>query len=94
MKSDNEPSLTSLIETWTTWTATKGGSRIIIEDSPVESSKSNGVIDRAIQSVQGMIGTIRSAIEEKWMEDRCDSCRMAVDRRASWMFLNEVRSRS
>ena len=39
---------------------------MIIENSPVGSSKSNGIVERGILSVQGMIRTIRSAIEEKW----------------------------
>ena len=30
------------------------------------SSKSNGIVERAIQSVQGMIRTTRSAIVGKW----------------------------
>ena len=33
---------------------------------PVGSSKSNGIVERAIQSVQGMIRTIRSDIEGRW----------------------------
>ena len=37
------------------------GSRMIIENSPVGSSKSNGIVERAIQSVQGMIRTIRTS---------------------------------
>ena len=39
---------------------------MVIENSPVHSSKSNGIIERAIQTVQGMIRTIRSSIEDKW----------------------------
>ena len=39
---------------------------MIIENSPVGSSKSNGIVERAIQSVQGVIRTIRSDIEGRW----------------------------
>ena len=39
---------------------------MIIENNSVGSSKSNGIVERAIQSVKGMIRTTRSAIEEKW----------------------------
>ena len=46
--------------------AMKRGSRMNIENSPVGSSKSNGTIERAIQSVQGMIRTVLGEIEEKW----------------------------
>ena len=38
----------------------------VIENSPVGSSKSNGIVERAIQSVQEMIRTIRSDIEGRW----------------------------
>ena len=66
VKLDNELVLTSLIESWSTMRAMKSGSRVIIETSPAGSSKSNGIVLRAIQSVQGMIRAIRSAIEETW----------------------------
>ena len=58
VKSDNEPALTSLIASWSAMRAMTSGSRMIIENSPVGSSKSNGIVERAIQSVQGMIRTI------------------------------------
>ena len=66
VKSDNEPALTSLITSWSTMRAMTSGSRMIVENSPVGSSKSNGIVERAIQSVQGMIRTIRSDIEGRW----------------------------
>ena len=64
--SDNESALTSLIASWSTMRAMTRGSRMLIENSPVGSSKSNGIVERAIQSVQGMIRTIRSDIEGRW----------------------------
>ena len=36
------------------------------ENSPSGSSKSDGIVERALQCVQGMIRTIRSAVAEKW----------------------------
>ena len=66
VKSDNEPALTSLIESRSTLRAMKSGSRVINENGPVGSSESSGIAERAIQSVQGMVRTMRSAIEEKW----------------------------
>ena len=45
----------------------KSGSRMIIDNSLVGSSKSNGIPERALQSAQGLIRTIRSAIKEKWL---------------------------
>ena len=46
--------------------AAKGGIKMVVENSPVHSSKSNGVIERAVQTVQSMVRTMRSALEEKW----------------------------
>ena len=66
VKSESEPTLTSSIESWSTLIAMKSGSTMIIENSPVGSSKSNGIVERTIQPVQGVIRTIREAIEEKW----------------------------
>ena len=66
VKSDNEPALVSLVETWGRERAIKGGKRMVVEHSPVHSSKSNGVVERAVQTVQGMIRTMRSALEDKW----------------------------
>ena len=66
VKSDNEPALTSLIASWGTMRAMTSGSMMIIENSPVGRSKINGIVERAIQSVQGMIRTIRSHIEGRW----------------------------
>ena len=48
VKSDNEPALTSWIASWSAMRAMTRGSRMIIENSPVGSSKSNGVVERAI----------------------------------------------
>ena len=39
---------------------------MVVENSPVRSSKSNGFIERTIQSVQGLVRTWRSSLEEKW----------------------------
>ena len=56
MRSDSETALTSLVESWS----------VIIENSPVGSSKSTEIIKITIQSVERMIRTMRSAMEEKW----------------------------
>ena len=65
VKSDNEAALTSLIETWSIMRALRGGLRIIVKNSLVARSKSNGIVESAIQSVQMMIMTIRNDIEVK-----------------------------
>ena len=65
MKSDNDLALTSVIESWSTLRAMESGSRMIIGNCLVGSSKSNGFVEGAIQLVQGIIRTVRRAIEEK-----------------------------
>ena len=66
LKSDNEPALVALIERWVRERAAKGAGKTVTEHSPVRSSKSNGLVEKAVQDVQGMIRTMRSALEEKW----------------------------
>ena len=67
VKSDNKPALTSLTESWNALRAIKqSASRMIIENNQIGSSKSNGIFENAIQSLQGTIRLIRSSIEENW----------------------------
>ena len=40
--------------------------KTIAEQSPVGVSASSGVVDRAIQPVQGILRTLRSALEARW----------------------------
>jgi hypothetical protein len=67
VKSDQEPAIKSIINEVGRMRAASGCSgRYIDEDSPVGSSASNGVIERAVQSVQGMTRVLKSAVEERW----------------------------
>ena len=66
VKSDNEPALRDLVEAWAKLRAAEGGGKMVMENSPVGSSQSNGVVERGIQAVQGMIRTLRSALEDRW----------------------------
>merc|ERR1712026_515647 len=66
MKNDGEPALVKVVEEIGRLRAAKGGRGMVIENSPVGSSASNGYIERAIQGVQGMVRTWRSTLEEKW----------------------------
>ena len=92
VESNNEPGLKSLIASWSTMTAMTSGSRMSAENSPAGSPKSDGIDERAIQSAQGMIRTIRSDIKGLWGgEDQCDACHLAVDCRACGIFIDEVR---
>ena len=67
IKSDQEPALISLVEDVERRRAAVGGGRWICENSPVGSSASNGVAERAIiQSVQHQVRVLKLALEYKW----------------------------
>ena len=82
VKSDNEPALTSLVDAWAKLRGVEGVGKMIVEHSPVHSSQSNGVVERGIQAVQGMVRTLRSAVEGRW------GIRLEVDH-AVWPWLVE-----
>ena len=65
VESDNKLASTSLIESWSTLRSMKSGSRMISENSPLVSSKSNGIVERATQSIHEMIRTMGSTNEDK-----------------------------
>jgi hypothetical protein len=64
-KSDQEPAVKHLIDEVGKAKAEFGG-RWIVEHSPVDSHASNGVVERAIQSVGGQVRVLRSCLEAKW----------------------------
>ena len=66
IKADQEPALSSIIEDLSKIRATEGGGRLVVENSPVGSSASNGVIERHIQVVEQQVRVMKSALEEKW----------------------------
>ena len=45
--------------------AQRGGGRFVVENSPVGSSQSNGVAEKAIQSVQGQVRVLKLALEKR-----------------------------
>ena len=67
LKTDNETALVAVADDVAKVRASRGAQRTIMENSPAHSSKSNGVIERGVQTIQGMVVTLRSAIEERWM---------------------------
>ena len=62
---------------------------MIVENSPVGSSKSNGTVERAIQSVQGMVRTLRISLEE---HARGGTLHLAVECRTRRVLVDEIRS--
>ena len=78
-------------EWWSNVRAMKGGSRMIVETSPVVSSKSDGTFEKPNQSVQGRIRTTRSSSEKLWELRR--GHQLARDRRACRTLVVEIRGR-
>ena len=64
MVQSGETALMSLIELWSIIRAMKGYPLKIVENRTVGSSKSNGIVERTIQSFPGITRTIRSLLEK------------------------------
>ena len=64
IKTDREPAILSMVDNLIRMRVEKGSGETIPEKSPVSSHQSNGVAERGAQSVEGMIRTLRSALEE------------------------------
>merc|ERR1711888_459003 len=65
MKTDQEPAIMELKDS----VRRSRTEEIIPEESPVEDSRSNGYIERAIQEIQGHIRTLKSAVEGRYEEE-------------------------
>ena len=63
VKTDQEPAIDILIKDVV---KARGAVGTVVEKSPVGSSGSNGVVERAVQSVEGVIRTLKSACEARW----------------------------
>ena len=66
VKSDNEPAMSALVTHIGKLRAANWGQRFSVKMSPAYSSASNGVVERGMQTVQGQVRVLRSAVEEKW----------------------------
>ena len=66
VKSNQEPAICSIVTEVGRLRAVAGGGRYIVENSPVGASASNGIAERAIQSVQGQVRVLKLALEKRW----------------------------
>jgi hypothetical protein len=65
-KSDNEPAIVAILDDVAALRAASSAGRVIRENSVVGDSKTNGVAERAIQSVEGMVRVLKAAVETRW----------------------------
>ena len=63
LKTDQEPAIDALMADVV---KTSGAAITVLEKSPVGSSGSNGVVERGVQGVEGLIRTLLSACEERY----------------------------
>ena len=63
LKADQEPSINALVADVL---KARGAVITVVEKSPVGSSGSNGVVERGVQAVEGLVRTLRSACEERF----------------------------
>ena len=61
LKTDGEPACKALQE----HIKTSRDATTILENSPVGESQSNGVVEKAIDEIEGMVRTLKSALEER-----------------------------
>ena len=65
VKSDGEPAIKTVVDNVCRVRASRGASRMCVENSPAYSHKSNGVIERGVQTIQGHLRVMRSALEAR-----------------------------
>ena len=63
VKTDQENAMKSIVTEVGRVRAAAGGGRMVVESSPVGQSQSNGVVERAIGSVEGQLRVLRDALE-------------------------------
>ena len=66
VKSDQEPAVKAILDEAGRARSAEGGGKYLMEQSPVGSSASNGVVERAILSVEQQVRVMKDAIENRW----------------------------
>ena len=66
VKSDQEAAVKAILDGAGRARAAEGGGRYVMEQSPVGASASNGVVERAILSIEQQVRVMRSAVEGRW----------------------------
>ena len=63
IKTDQEPAIEYLMKDIVEARGNEKGCRTIVEESPVKSKGSNGIVERAVQTIEGQIRLMRLALE-------------------------------
>ena len=63
VKTDQEPAIIAVRDNLA---KLREGARTVPEESPVKSSGSNGIVERAIQAVESQLRTMKMALEKRW----------------------------
>ena len=93
-KSDQEPAITSIVLEVGRIRAASGGGWNIVESSPVGSSGSNGVVERAIRSVEQQVRVMKDALEHRTgMQLTPEAPVDDVDHRVCWSLAQPLRGR-
>ena len=66
VKSDQEAAIVSIVRAAGRVRAATGTGKYITENSPVHSSGSNGIVERAILSVEQQVRVLKNALESRW----------------------------
>ena len=65
IKTDQEPAIAFLVKDLVLERGDEPGCRTLVEQSPVGSSGSNGVVERAVQTIEGQIRVMNLALESR-----------------------------
>ena len=63
IKSDQEEACKALVSDVAKW---RGSAKTVVEHSPVKSSQSNGIVERAIRSVVAQMRVMKGSLEARW----------------------------
>ena len=65
LKTDQEPAIKYLVKDMVLERGDEPGCRTLLGESPVGSSGSNGVVGRAVQTIEGQVRVLKMALEER-----------------------------
>jgi hypothetical protein len=65
LTTDQENAIKFLVKVLVAERGGEPGHKTLVEESPVQSSGSNGVVERAVQSVEGQVRVLKMVLEER-----------------------------